>query len=98
MSATTALSFLLWRTTRNRVVRQLARLRTPRYAIAAVLGVGYLVLVFANPGGPGNPAPATRGDPVTLGIAALGLAITVCLWWLRGGVSSALAFLPAEVQ
>lgn len=98
MSTTSALGFLLWRTTRNRVARQLSRLKQPRYAIALLIGIGYLVLVFANPGGPGRAAPESRGVPAIAGVAALGLAITVCLWWLRGGVGSSLAFLPAEVQ
>lgn len=91
-----AFAFLIFRTTRNRIARQLSRLRNPRYAVAAVVGIGYLWLVFARP----NPGPPRAGaaSPIMGSVAGIGLSITVIIWWLRGAGASALAFLPAEVQ
>ena len=88
-----ALAFLVARTTRNRLARQVARLKSPRYAIAAAVGLLYFWGVFARPGvRPQSPSP-------TLGtVGGIGLAITVLTWWLSGGVTGALAFQPAEVQ
>lgn len=88
-----ALAFLIARTTRNRMARQLGRLRKPRYAIAAGAGLLYFWGVFGRSGtGPAGPTP-------TLGtVGGIGLAITVLTWWLGGGVTGALAFQPAEVQ
>ncbi len=93
-----ALAFLILRTTRNRIARQLGRLRSPRYALAAIVGLLYFWMVFARPGaGPRNPG--VSGTSPTLGtLGGIGFAITVLTWWLRGGVTGALAFQPAEVQ
>lgn len=88
-----ALAFLIARTTRNRVARQLGRLRTPRYAIAAAAGLLYFWAVFARPGA-ASPSPT----PVLGIVGGIGLAVTVLTWWLGGGVTGALAFHPAEVQ
>jgi ABC-2 type transport system permease protein len=93
-----ALAFLIARTTRNRIARQLARLKSPRYAIAAIVGLLYFWLVFARPGAVGRN-PGTVGTSPVLGtVGGIGFAITVLVWWLRGGVTGALAFQPAEVQ
>jgi hypothetical protein len=89
-----ALAFLILRTTRNRIARQLGRLRSPRYALAAIVGLLYFWMVFARPGaGPRNPG--VSGTSPTLGtLGGIGFAITVLTWWLRGGVTGALAFQP----
>src|SRR5205085_8407914 len=85
------------RTLRNRLRKQVSRVKSPRYAIALLVGIGYLWLVFAQPGARGAPRP--RADFSGIGtFGGIGLAITVFLWWVRGGVLSALAFQPAEVQ
>jgi hypothetical protein len=99
MTGTTgALAFLIARTTRNRIARQLARLKSPRYAIAAIVGLLYFWMVFARPGA-GSQNPGVRGTSPTVGtLGGIGFAITVLTWWLRGGVNGALAFQPAEVQ
>ena len=93
-----ALAFLLVQSVRNRLRRQLSRVRTPRYAVALLFGLGYLWLVFAPPGAGRAPRPGASGGTAITTIGGLGIAITVFLWWLRGGVTGALAFQPAEVQ
>lgn len=97
MTGTTgAFTFLILRTTRNRIAKQLARLRTPRYAIAAAVGILYVVLLLSGAGD--SPERAPGASPRLGLVGGLGLAITVVLWWLVGGVTRALAFQPAEVQ
>ena len=94
-----ALGFLIVRSTRNRLAQQLARVRNPRYAIAAVVGVLYVLLVFVQPGSTPPPRPASS-NLVVGQLAGLGLGFTMILWWLGRGssVRAALAFQPAEVQ
>ena len=88
--------YLLARTARNRLVRQLRRLRQPRYVIALALGLAYLWLVLlqqrpAGPGGGGAPA----GWIELAGALMLALAV---LWaWVFSAERRVLAFSPAEV-
>ncbi len=93
-----ALGFLIARTSRNRIARQLGRLKHPRYALAAIVGLGYFWLVFARPGGVGRNPAATGAGPTLGTVGGIGFALTVLTWWLGGGVTRALAFQPAEVQ
>jgi hypothetical protein len=98
-----ALAFLIVRTTRNRLARQAARLKSPRYALAVLIGLAYFWFFFF-----GNPALRRSREvtPVHAGavestigsIAGVGFAVTAILWWLWGGVSNALAYQPAEMQ
>ena len=98
MSAS-ALGFVVVRTLRNRVARQFARLRQPRYAVAMLVGVAFFWMVYLQPSDARNAAaaPPTMSGAVRTLFAA-GLGATILFWWLRGGVASALAFQPAEVQ
>ena len=82
-----AFAFLLFNTTRNRLLSQLRRLRTPRYAIGFVLGLGYFWMIFGrhlfslgsavaeNPGRV-PPLPAIAGSPLEA-IAPLFVAIVL---------------------
>src|SRR5438045_2725350 len=43
-----AFAYLIGRSTRNKWVSQVKRIRNPRYAIAVLLGIGYFVLLSFN--------------------------------------------------
>jgi hypothetical protein len=90
-----ALGYLAARSSRNRLVRQLRRLRTPRYALALLLGLGYLWAVGAQhrPGSGGSAV-----DPATIELLAAAGVTGVLLWtWVFGADRRALAFSRAEV-
>jgi hypothetical protein len=72
-----------------------SRLRSPRYALALLLGAGYLALVFF--GQRHSSAAAVPAPAVQLGGALL-LAVLLGKWWLFGADRLALAFAPAEIQ
>ena len=103
---TGAFAFLLFTSTRNRLLSQLRRLRTPRYAIGFVLGLGYFWLVFgrnfyslgrgAAARAGGAPLPALAGSPFEV-LAPVFLLIVFAGIWLFGGDMRALAFSEAEV-
>ncbi len=50
MSPVSALAFIMVASARNMVRRQIRRLREPRYLVATLFGVLYLVSIFARPG------------------------------------------------
>ena len=94
---TGALLYLTASTIRNRFLSQLRRLRTPRYAIAIVLGVGYFWLILLRPSV--QPTQASRliwSSAETL--AAVGVLLLMLGPWVFKGERMALAFNPAEVQ
>lgn len=72
-----------------------SRLRSPRYAIALLLGLGYLSLVVYGQrqnGGGAVSAPAfTAGGSILV-------MFLVLKWWAFGADRTALAFTPAEIQ
>ena len=87
--------YLLSRSARNRAWRVLTRLRKPRYALAVVVGVGYLALVLLGQrSGGGAPVPV----PVMQVGGTLMLAVLAAKWWLFGADRLALAFSAAEIQ
>lgn len=95
-----ALWYLLFDTTRNRLGSMIRRLRSPRYAIGMMLGIGYFWLVFARHG----VKPVAHADgfaaaagPTAQTIAALVVFVIVAGIWIFGGDRSALAFSEAEV-
>jgi putative ABC exporter len=87
--------FLVRRTLANRARELLRRLRRPRYAVAVLLGIGYLVLVFWGHRS-GGSAPVPPQAFTSLGSVIL--ALLVAKWWIFGADRTALAFAPAEVQ
>lgn len=81
---------------RNRMLRQARRLRSPRYAIAALVGALYFFLIFG-----GSQVDATIGrDWVALARMAgpLMLGLLASWWWLWGGHRYGLVLTPAETH
>jgi hypothetical protein len=87
--------YLLARSGRNRAWRVLTRLRQPRYALAVLVGVGYLLLVFLG-------QRSEEGAPIPVPAVQVGgtlvLALLAAKWWLFGADRLALAFSAAEIQ
>ena len=96
-----AFAYLLFNTTRNRLLSQLRRLRTPRYAVGFVLGLGYFWLVFGRHFyGRSSPFGASTGTSMITTFEPLApalFAIVIVGIWIFGGDMSALAFSEAEV-
>ena len=91
-----AFAYLLGRSARNRLARQLGRLRQPRYVVALLLGLSYLWFLVLRQ----TPRPVQSGALearwVEL-VAALGVAGAIAWAWLFGSERRALAFTPAEL-
>jgi hypothetical protein len=98
--------YYLVRTSRNRAVSALKRLRQPKYLISALAGLGYLYLVFfrqflSHP-------KAARGMPVPLdvdviplvetGLALVLLVLVLLPWIWPGRGREGLRFTEAEIQ
>jgi len=91
-----AFPYLIRQSVRNWSILRLRQLRSPRYLVALVLGLGYLWAVLAqrhSSSPPGGPMPGPWLE--TLG--GLGIAVAVAWSWLFGVERRALAFSPAEV-
>jgi hypothetical protein len=89
------LGYLAARSVRNRLLRQLRRLRTPRYAVALLLGLGYLWAIGIR-----QRPSSQRADvnPETLELLAAVGVLGLLLWiWLFGADRRALTFSRAEV-
>ncbi len=90
---TGALTYLTVRSAANRASGQIARLRSPRYLLALLLGAGWLVFIILQQRR--APTAITAGWILPGGtLAALGLVIWA---WVSGGDGRALTFSPAEV-
>ena len=87
--------YLAARSTHNRLVRQLRRLRTPRYALALLLGLVYLWYIAVRQ----RPASGPTGlSPETVELIAAAGVTAILLWiWIFGADRRALAFSRAEV-
>jgi ABC-2 type transport system permease protein len=87
------------RSARNRVIRQLRRLRSPRYAIAVLVGLAYFYFIF---GGWTRPdGEAALGAHYLVGARAIGplfLGLLAAWWWLWGGHRRGLILTPAETH
>ncbi|HUF31020.1 MAG TPA: putative ABC exporter domain-containing protein [Gemmatimonadaceae bacterium] len=97
MAANDALGYLLAHTFRNRLAKQGRRLRSPKAAIALLIGVSYLIFVLGNPAGRSTFSGRPFGG-VGLELAAILLLAFIARWWLFGADRQALTFSPAEVH
>lgn len=95
-----AFAYLIGRSTRNKWVSQIKRVRNPRYAIAVLLGIGYFAMLTRNvthrP-----PAPSAIGSLASSSVGALlpfVLLVMAAYAWIFGTDASALAFSQAEVS
>jgi len=100
-----ALAFLQYHSTKNRLLLRFKRLKQPKYLIGAVVGGLYFYWYFSRflfaPRGRLERAGATAGLPVDPllyeSIGALVLLVLVLLAWLIPHKRAALAFTEAEV-
>ncbi len=96
-----ALLYLQWNTLRNRLARQVQRLRQPKYLFTSIVGAGYFYLYFFRPfsHGPAGGFGATSDEDRRL-YEMLGAAM-LCLFvlsaWIFPRKRTSLAFTEAEV-
>src|SRR3954453_5759241 len=91
-----AYGYLVTRSLRNRLTRQIARLRSPRYVLALLLGLAYLALIVGQQHSAPAPLPANTSRWAEL-LLAVGVMLAVTWAWVIGSERRALAFGPAEV-
>ncbi len=87
-------AYLAWRSTANRVARQIRQLRSPRYLAALALGIGYLYIVAVEQRP--REAPAVGARWIEL-LGSLGVVGAILWGWIFGVERRVLAFTPAEV-
>ncbi|HEU4829210.1 MAG TPA: putative ABC exporter domain-containing protein, partial [Gemmatimonadales bacterium] len=90
-----ALWFLVSHSIRNRLLRQLHRARSPRYAFALLAGIAYIILVF---GDPRERPDFARFPTAVIELLVAGGVLLVVIWsWLYAHDRRALTFRTAEV-
>lgn len=95
---TGALWYLASRSAANRLRRQAARLRQPRYLVVLLVGLLYLyAFLFGGSARRGmtDPRFLTTVTPV---LGNLLLLLALLRWWVFGGSVRTLAYTPAEVD
>jgi hypothetical protein len=98
----TALIYLQYHSTRNRLVMRFKRLKHPKYLIGAIAGALYFYFYFFRylfrPGGPrGGVVIPPEYAPLVESLGALLLLVIVLLAWLIPHSRAALTFTEAEV-
>jgi ABC-2 type transport system permease protein len=89
-------AYLAWRSTYNRVARQLRQLRSPRYLLALLFGLTYLWVIAVEERPRHAPQVLVGARWLEL-VGAIGV-IGALLWgWVFGVERRVLAFSPAEV-
>jgi hypothetical protein len=91
--------FLYQRTLVNRLRRQAARAKSPRYLAAVVMGMLYIWwALFRNSQLGGGPLASLVKTDIAVPIASAFMLLSAARWWIFGAERGALAFTPAEVQ
>jgi len=92
-----ALRYLLWHSARNRLRGQFARLKRPRYLLAALAGALYFGTLLFNSQ---MPSPLSGSTSSALGqlIYTAVIFVTIASGWVLGSDRPALVFSEAEVQ
>ena len=93
-----AFVYLTVHSARNRLTRQLRRMRSPRYLLAILFAAGYFWLMFSRQGQDADLTLSVAGNQTAALITATSFTLLAGYWWLVGGDRGALAFSPAEVQ
>ena len=93
---TAALWYLLSSSVRNRLRRQAARLRNPRYALAFIAGLAYFWMVFLRPRGLSGDVDLSRSPVVAVFFSIFGITL-IAYSWIFGADRTSLAFTQAEV-
>ena len=92
-------AYLVLHSGRNSVLRQLRRLRNPRYAIALLFGLAYFFFIF---GGFQDADTQREISGITLtGARMLGpvfIGLVAAWWWLWGGHRHGVLLSPAETH
>ncbi len=89
-------TYLAWRSTYNRIARQVRQLRSPRYLAALVLGLSYLWIVSVEQR-PDRPPQVLVGARWLELMGAIGVVGALLWGWVFGVERRVLAFSPAEV-
>lgn len=95
-----AVVFLWWASLRNRVRKQLERLRQPRYLVGLLVGGAYLYAVLLRRlsfSGPSSTLPADARMFAELPLAGM-LMLSLAAAWALGQDRPALSFSETEVQ
>jgi hypothetical protein len=90
-----ALAYLVSHSIRNRVLRQLRRARSPRYALALLAGLAYIALLLGDPRE--RPGFARFPTSVVELLVAGGVLLVVIWSWVYAHDRRALTFRTAEV-
>lgn len=90
-----ALAYLVSRSIRNRLLRQLRRARSPRYALALLAGLAYIALLLGDP----RERPGFSRFPTSVVelVVAAGVLLVVVWSWVYAHDRRALTFRTAEV-
>lgn len=100
-NATSAYLWFMRAGARNRARRFRSQIRSPRYAIAVLLGGAYFFLLFVFPlflDGPERSAPSGGILQLSRGVGALAVALLAASWWLWRTDTRGISLTPAEAN